>query len=608
MKIRKINVKKPVAKLPSSRKIIRKMKENYLRQKSVPRRDIDPTNITSNQSFFLFSGKGGYPGYVPPGAQKPGEGGEGEPTKEIVAIKEAGIDITIPKSPTLLESPMSSEEKDMLKNIKLMYPLIPSKPKKNEKVFAYARIRWDQKMNSLVYQVVEPYIAPEDYKSVEAVKRELEEKLDVDFFKLGEIKAKELVMEEVGRIIASMHIDRSKRETLSYYIQRDIIGLGRIEPLMRDHDIEDISCDGQGIPIYIYHRNPMLGSMITNIMFRDSDELDSFVMKLAQKCSKSLSVAEPLVDGALPDGSRVQATLGTDIARRGSNFTVRKFTAMPLTPVHMLEYGTLDSTQMAYLWLAIENRKSVLISGGTATGKTSLLNALSLFIKPSLKIVSIEDTPELRLPHPHWIPEVARTPVSISEKAGEVSLFDLLKESLRQRPDYIIVGEVRGKETYVLFQQIATGHAGLATIHAASLPQLIDRLTTPPISLPPTLLENIDIILFLTQVKIKDKYVRRMNEIIEIKGMKGDRPATEAIFKWKPVQDVFEPVGKSVLMENISNMLGFTEKSIRDELTVRKSILEWMRERKIYDYRDVARIINGYYSDPDRIINLVQGM
>ncbi|HDD46064.1 MAG TPA: hypothetical protein ENG42_01185 [Candidatus Aenigmarchaeota archaeon] len=312
-----------------------------------------------------------------------------------------------------------------------------------------------------------------------------------------------------------------------------------------------------------------------------------------------------MMDGSLPDGSRVQATLGTDIAMKGSNFTIRKFTEKPLTPVHMIEYGTVNALQMAYLWLAIEHRKSILISGGTATGKTSFLNALSLFIRPSLKVVSIEDTPELRLPHPHWVPEVARTAISEEGVKGEVSLFDLLKSSLRQRPDYIIVGEVRGKEAYVLFQQIATGHAGMATIHAASMPQFIDRLTSPPISLPATLIENLDIIVFLVRVKIKEEYARRANEIVEVVGIRGNKPAVETIFKWNPANDKFDIVGKSKVMEDIATILGIPHNMLKDELAARKSVLEWMVENKIYDYRDVANIINTYYSNPDKILSLI---
>jgi flagellar protein FlaI len=307
-----------------------------------------------------------------------------------------------------------------------------------------------------------------------------------------------------------------------------------------------------------------------------------------------------------PNGSRVQATLGTDIARRGSNFTIRKFTEKPLTPTHMLRYKTLNSTQLAYLWLAIENGQSVLVSGGTATGKTCLLNALSLFIRPNLKIVSIEDTPELRLPHSHWIPEVARTPISIEGKVGEVSLFDLLKSSLRQRPDYIVLGEVRGKEAFVLFQQMATGHPSLATIHAASFPQLVDRLITPPISLPPSLLENINIVVFLVLSRMKGSHIRRADSIMEIVGVKESRPITKKVFEWKPISDSFEIGEKSIILSSITRKLGITEDKLKEEMARRKKVLEWMLEQGIFDYREVAKIISTYYTNPERIMDLVE--
>ncbi len=593
MAVKKAKVKKYRIKgKPSLRakKIIGKMKRGYLAYKELMRKRGFPPS----REMYVFAS-------TEKEAVAPGVAGK------VVVTEKPGIEMEIPKTPAPLTTPLSSEEKEMLRNINITYPLIPERPRKSEKVYAYSRIRWDPKRNELVYSVIEPYITDKDKEIVEAVKKDLEERLDIDFMKIGEIRAKELLRAEIKNIISEMKgVDIGKIDTIQYYVQRDIIGLGKIEPFMRDKDIEDVSCDGEKIPLYIYHRNPLFGSMISNVMFEDEDELDTFVMKLSQKCGKSISVAEPLVEGSLPEGSRVHATLGTDIARRGSNFTIRKFTRTPLTPIHMLDYGTLDSTQLAYLWLTIENRKSILISGGTATGKTSLLNALSLFIRPGMKIVSIEDTPELRLPHPHWIPEVARTAISEGKKVGDVNLFDLLKGSLRQRPDYIIVGEVRGAEAFVLFQQIATGHAGLATIHAASLPQLIDRLTTPPISLPPSLIQNLDVIVFLLQVKSRDRYVRRANQILEVTGLKGGKPLTTEIFKWKPVEDKFEIKEKSQVSEHIAKSLGLTEASLKEELRVRREILEWMLEKRMFDYREIAKILSGYYSDPERIITLVE--
>ena len=253
----------------------------------------------------------------------------------------------------------------------------------------------------------------------------------------------------------------------------------------------------------------------------------------------------------------------------------------------------------------MENGKSILISGGTATGKTSLLNALSLFIQPTAKVVSIEDTSELRLTHPHWIPEVARSALGIKSKVGEVTLFDLLKSSLRQRPDYIVLGEVRGKEAFVLFQQMATGHPSLATIHAASLSQLIDRLITPPISLPPTLVENVDIIVFLVLTKLKGVYMRRSNTLEEVIGVKGNKPITNEVFRWDPSADNLVIKNKSVLLTDVAQRTGMTEEAVKDEIIRRKIILEWMRDQEIFDYREVSKVINTYYTAPERLVDLV---
>lgn len=522
--------------------------------------------------------------------------------------KEEGKKIELPEGITITTvlkphgAPVKSEEeRETLQGTDIKYSLI----KKGKSVFAYTNIMWREA--GLLYSVVEPPISPEEKDLTEKIKRDLEERLDIDFAKLGEIKAEQVLREEIQKsfsIFPTLTPDR--KIILSYYIERDLLGLGKIQALMKDENIEDISCDGVGIPLYVYHRDPKFASMKTNVFFETEDELNTFVGILAQKCNKIISIAEPLLDGSLPDGSRVQATLGTDIARKGSNFTIRKFTEKPLTPTNMLSFGTLDSTELAYLWLAIENGRTILVSGGTATGKTSLLNALSLFIRPSMKVVSIEDTAELRLPLPHWIPHVARTPLAIKGKIGEVSLFDLLKASLRQRPDYIIVGEVRGEEAFVLFQQIATGHAAMATIHAASIPQLIDRLITPPISLPPSLLENIDIIVFLTLSRLRGSYVRRANNILEVIGLKDNKPNTITIFEWRPVSDDFEIKEKSVVLRTISKRLGITEESIQEELVRRKKILEWMLERGILDYREVARVISTYYHDPERVMDAVE--
>jgi type IV secretory pathway ATPase VirB11/archaellum biosynthesis ATPase/intein/homing endonuclease len=284
--------------------------------------------------------------------------------------------------------------KEEEKKLSLVYPLIPSNPAKGEPIFAYVKIFWDDKSNRYVYQVIEPPLSDKLKDTIRKIRNLIEQRLDVDFSKLKRFEAEEYLHKQVEELLSYYNIKLSDTENkiLHYYIIRDFIGLGKIEPIMNDEQIEDISCDGVGVPLFVFHRNPKLGSLVTNVTFDSPEELDSFVMRLAQMTGKSISILNPLLSGILPDGSRVQATLATDIARKGSNFTIRKFISKPLTPIHLLNYNTLDLKMLAYLWMAVDFGKSILVSGGTASGKTSLLNILSLFIRPEKKIVSIEDS------------------------------------------------------------------------------------------------------------------------------------------------------------------------------------------------------------------------
>ncbi len=528
--------------------------------------------------------------------------------KEMPKIKEEGIEIKAIKG---IE--VKKERPVDIKKMNIIYPLIPRYPKKGERVFAYAHIRWSPKDSSLVYYVVEPKLSEEEQRVLKQIKNIIMEKLDIDFSTLRKEEVKKYLtkkFEEVVETVAQA-FSPPKRQDLLYYIERDFIGLEKIEPLMQDPNIEDISCDGVGIPIFVNHRDPKIGTIKTNVVFDSAEELDAFVNKLAQRCGKTISVAQPLLDATLPDGSRLQATLGTDIARRGSNFTIRKFPDEPLTPTLLLKYGTLDIRMLAYLWFLIENRRSILISGGTATGKTTLLNALSLFIRPEMKIVTIEDTAELRLPHPHWVPHVARKPIAEigGKKLGEVDMFDLLVESLRQRPDYIIVGEVRGREAYVLFQQIATGHAGLATIHADTMEKLMDRLTTPPISLPGSLIENLDAILFLSRIKKENSYIRRVFSTFEVVGYNRevDMPIINQIFQWNAKTDRFEVVNKSIILKKIASQHGLKEREVQFGLGEKMKVLEWMLKKDITHYKDFSYIINMYYLQKERLLEIMEG-
>jgi flagellar protein FlaI len=520
--------------------------------------------------------------------------------------------IEIPKVPIRAEKILSvrtdlTPEKDLVLN----YPLIPLKPGKDETVLAYAKIAWDEKTNRFVYNLNEPPLTDKIKKILDKTKELLEQRLDVDFSKLKRFEASDYLKKEIDEILKYFGFitTHEEKKVLKYYIERDFMGLGKIEPMMKDPEIEDISCDGVGIPLFVFHRNPSIGSIITNLSFDNAEELDSFAIRLAQLSGKSISIAEPLLDGTLPDGSRLQLTLATDIARRGSNFSIRKFTEEPLTPIHMLNFGTTDIKTLSYLWFLIEKGLSILIAGGTASGKTSLLNVLSLFIQPEKKIISIEDTGELRLPHSHWVPSVARITISEERKIGDVDLFDLLKVSLRQRPDYTIVGEVRGKEAFILFQQMATGHPSMATIHAENLEKLMDRLTTQPISLPPTLINSVDLVIFLSRMNYRNKFVRRITEIDEITGydQKTNSPVVNTVYKWDPVKDKFEVVGSSLLLRKIAQMTGINEREIKREIETRMIVLSWLQKHNISNYMDIYKVFSLFYKDSQRLFSIIEG-
>ncbi|MCD6274604.1 MAG: type II/IV secretion system ATPase subunit [Candidatus Aenigmarchaeota archaeon] len=502
-------------------------------------------------------------------------------------------------------------QRETLYQIDIKYPLIPKNPSPNEEIYAYAHIFWSKDSSELVYNVVEPEITEKDKEILELVKEYIREKLDIDFESVKKFEARNYLFRKIDEALEYFKFGLSNVviKIFRYYIYRDFIGFDRIEPLLQDDYIEDISCDGLNTPIYIVHRDPRFGSLKTNIVFETSEELNSFVIKLAQRCGKDISVAHPLLDGILPDNSRVQATLATDIARRGSNFTIRKFSSEPFTPPMQILYNTCDVKLMAYIWFALEYGRSILISGGTGSGKTSLLNSISLLIRPQDKIVSIEDTGELRLPHPNWIPEVARSALTLGGR-GSVTLFDLLRESLRQRPDRIIVGEVRGKEAFVLFQSMATGHPGLATIHAESIETLIDRLITEPINLPATLLEMLDIVIFISRVKIEDQTLRRVTSIEEIAAMdyKSKRPIINTFAKWNPKKDEFIIKNKSVVLKNISDRFGMKKEDIYEDIKNKAKILEWLTKNRILNYKNIGKYLAQYNANPGKFLESIDRM
>ena len=516
----------------------------------------------------------------------------------VNVFEAGGVQLASPLLDTdVLEIPMHK--------LNITYPINPP--------YAYVNVYYDSNSKEMFYRVIEPGLSKEEEKRMDQIGSILQETISIDFKSLDEGGLQDYVRREVNNVIRKyrMRMDRSSYERLTYYIAREFIGYNRIDPILKDPNIEDISCDGPQIPLYIFHRH--FENLQTNVVFKDAEELDSFAIKLAQRCQRHVSIAEPLLDGSLPDGSRVQLSLGKEVTMHGSTFTIRKFREDPLTPPDMITFGTFSASMLSLMWFLLEKGVSVLIAGGTASGKTTTLNCLLLFIKPEVKIVSIEDTAEINVPHKNWIPAVTRAgfgPItSTGKRMGEVDMFDLLKASLRQRPDYIIVGEVRGKEAYTLFQAIATGHAALGTIHADSPQGVVHRLESEPINCPRILIKNLDVILLQSRVRLRGKITRRITDIVEVVDLDPSTKEviTNTVYEWNPFEDTFRFTGRSYLLERLEKEKGMSMEEILKEIERRKQIINWMHNNQIRFFRDVAEIIAEYYRDPDAVMAKIEG-
>src|SRR5213592_1185769 len=323
------------------------------------------------------------------------------------------------------------------------------------KNFSYVRILYDTMANEYFYEAIEPKLIEEESEILDVLKEILVENLEM-LDDADRARKENYLRRIVDGLLRELGVELHpvSKERVLYYVYRDFIRYGPIDVVMTDIQVEDVSCDGVRVPLYIYHRK--YGSIPSNLKFDNAEELDSFVVWLAQRSGKHISVAQPMLDATIPDGSRLQATLGMHVTKRGSSFTIRRFRENPFTPLDLVRFKTMSPEMMAYLWLAIENGQSMLICGGTASGKTTTLNAILLFIPPQMKIVSIEDTRELNLPHENWVPLLTRAgfggkSAHTGKAAGEIDMFDLLTAALRQRPQYMMIGEVRGPEAFVVF-------------------------------------------------------------------------------------------------------------------------------------------------------------
>jgi flagellar protein FlaI len=467
-------------------------------------------------------------------------------------------------------------------------------------------IALNEKTNQVEYLLYEPRLSEFEYELLERLHEDMRSVLILSDDELGKDR-RILLMEKMHSLIDEYGItlEEGSLFRLQYYLVRNFIGWGRIEALMKDPYLEDISCDGNRVPLFLYHRK--YRNVKTNIMF-EADVLNSLAISLAQRSGKHISTGTPMLDATLPDGSRLQLTLGTEVTTRGTSFTIRKFREDPFSPVELMEYGTFSADQLAFFWLAIENNKSLLFIGGTASGKTSSLNAVSLFIPPMAKVVSIEDTREITLYHENWIASVTRE--TVAEGSNIISMFDLLRAAMRQRPEYILVGEVRGVEAQTLFQAMNTGHTTFSTMHAGSVDAAIHRLENEPLNVPRNMVTALNIVSVQAQIYRGTERVRRCLEIVEIAGID---PSTgnlrvNTIFDYDPVRDVFTYKGRSFIYADIAERRGWSKEQLEQEISTRKRILDAMKQQNLIDYRSVSRIFHSYSINPRHVIENLENL
>jgi len=455
--------------------------------------------------------------------------------------------------------------------------------------------------NQNEYLLFEPVLSRFEYELLERLYEDLRDVLILGDEEIFEDRRR-VLFEKVQSLLKEYGVvlEQSTIFKIQYYITRNFLGWSRIDALMKDIFIEDISCDGIAVPLFLYHRKHR--NIKTNIIFEES-ALNSLAITLAQRSGKHISIGSPMLDATLPDGSRLQLTLGTEVTTRGTSFTIRKFRETPFTPVELMEYNTFHVDALVYFWMAIENNKSLLFIGGTASGKTSSLNAVSLFIPPLAKVVSIEDTREITLFHENWIASVTRESATEGQVAT-INMFDLLRAAMRQRPEYILVGEVRGQEAQTLFQAMNTGHTTFSTMHAGGVDAAIHRLDSDPLNVPRSMIQALDIVSVQALIYRGRERVRRCQEIVELAGID---PITgnlqiNNVFEYDPVTDAFAYTGRSRIYDEIIEFRGWAREQLEQELGIRKRILEAMHEQGIRDYVAVSRIIQAYSIDRDAVL------
>ena len=465
--------------------------------------------------------------------------------------------------------------------------------------FAFVSINFDPENDKHLYHIVEPGLDDLEAELLDRLTTDIREPLlyredvadDPEAALRDELETR---LEEYGVEIGIETFFR-----LFYYLYRRFHGYGQIDPIMHDPHVEDISCDGPSLPIFVYHDD--YTDVETNVVY-DATDLSNFVIQLAQRAGRHVSVSQPVVSATLPDGSRIELALGEEVTPRGSAFTIRKYADEPFTPIDLLEYGTFDLDMLAYLWLAIENNRSLIFAGGTAAGKTTSMNAVSMFIPPRSKVLTIEDTRELSLYHDNWLSSVTRERLD----DDDITMNDLLRSALRHRPEYIIVGEVRGEEAITLFQAMNTGHTTFSTMHADSVQTVINRLENEPINVPRPMVQSLDILCVQVLARSQGERVRRAKTLAEIEGI--DQRTGELdysnTYSWRATEDEFRESG-SELLDEIREERGWSQSELLTELRNRRRFLKYLKQEGVNDYRRFTAMVNKYYADQDDVLETI---
>jgi flagellar protein FlaI len=466
--------------------------------------------------------------------------------------------------------------------------------------FAFISINYDPEEAEHFYYVVEPQLTEFESELLERLFEDIRGPLlyredvadDPEDALRSELRSR---LEEYGVDAAEETFYR-----LFYFLYRSFQGYGRLDPLMHDPHIEDISCDGPNLPVFVYHDE--YTDIETSVSY-EPEELANFVIQLAQRSGRHVSVSDPVVSTTLPDGSRIELALGEEVTPKGSAFTIRKYADEPFTPIDLLEYGTVSRRMLAFIWLAIESNKSLIFAGGTAAGKTTSMNAVSMFIPPRAKVLTIEDTRELSLYHDNWLSSVTRERMGDSD----ITMYDLLRSALRHRPEYILVGEVRGEEAITLFQAMNTGHTTFSTMHADSVQTVINRLENDPINVPRPMVTSLDVLWVQVLGRSGGERVRRGKTIAEIEGI--DQRTGEldysTTYEWDSDADSFSE-NNSALLEEIREDRGWSQSELLQELRNRQRFLEYLQDERITDYRRFTAMVNKYYADADEVMARIE--